>query len=341
MSKLSPTNQIRWLKFKHNRRGYWSLWIFAILFIISMTSELIANNKPLLVSYKGDLYTPFLVSYSETTFGGEFKSEADYQDLYVIDLINKNGWALWAPIRFSYNTINYKSESPFPSRPSVANLLGTDDHGQDVLANILYGFRISILFGLMLTTVSSVIGIAVGAIQGYYGGKVDLIGQRLLEVWSGMPTLFLIILLSSVIQPNFWWLLGITSLFGWMALVGLVRAEFLRTRNFDYVRAARVMGVRDSKIMLRHILPNAIVATLTNLPFILCGSITLLTSLDFLGLGLPLGSASLGGLLLQGKNNPQAPWLGISGFIIVALMLSLLILIGEAIRDAFDPSKAY
>ncbi|MBP9642487.1 MAG: ABC transporter permease subunit [Budvicia sp.] len=341
MSKLSPINQARWLKFKHNRRGYWSLWIFAMLFVISMGAELIANNKPLLVSYKGELYTPFLVNYSETTFGGEFKSEADYQDPYVINLIDKNGWALWAPIRFSYNTINYNSPSPFPAPPSASNLLGTDDRGQDVVANILYGFRISILFGLMLTTISSVIGIAVGATQGYYGGKVDLIGQRLLEVWSGMPTLFLIILLSSVIQPNFWWLLGITALFGWMALVGLVRAEFLRTRNFDYVRAARVMGVRDSKIMLRHILPNAMVATLTNLPFILCGSITLLTSLDFLGFGLPLGSPSLGGLLLQGKNNLQAPWLGISGFFIVAFLLSLLIFIGEAVRDAFDPSKAY
>lgn len=341
MSKLSPINQARWLKFKHNRRGYWSLWIFAMLFVISMCAELIANNKPLLVSYKGELYTPFLVNYSETTFGGEFKSEADYQDPYVINLIDKNGWALWAPIRFSYNTINYNSPSPFPAPPSASNLLGTDDRGQDVIANILYGFRISILFGLMLTTISSVIGIAVGATQGYYGGKVDLIGQRLLEVWSGMPTLFLIILLSSVIQPNFWWLLGITALFGWMALVGLVRAEFLRTRNFDYVRAARVMGVRDSKIMLRHILPNAMVATLTNLPFILCGSITLLTSLDFLGFGLPLGSPSLGGLLLQGKNNLQAPWLGISGFFIVAFLLSLLIFIGEAVRDAFDPSKAY
>lgn len=341
MSKLSPINQARWLKFKHNRRGYWSLWIFAMLFVISMCAELIANNKPLLVSYKGELYTPFLVNYSETTFGGEFKSEADYQDPYVINLIDKNGWALWAPIRFSYNTINYNSPSPFPAPPSASNLLGTDDRGQDVVANILYGFRISILFGLMLTTISSVIGIAVGATQGYYGGKVDLIGQRLLEVWSGMPTLFLIILLSSVIQPNFWWLLGITALFGWMALVGLVRAEFLRTRNFDYVRAARVMGVRDSKIMLRHILPNAMVATLTNLPFILCGSITLLTSLDFLGFGLPLGSPSLGGLLLQGKNNLQAPWLGISGFFIVAFLLSLLIFIGEAVRDAFDPSKVY
>ncbi|VEJ55940.1 ABC transporter permease [Pragia fontium] len=341
MSRLSPINQARWLKFKHNRRGYWSLWIFAILFIVSMGAELIANNKPLLVNYQGQYYTPFLVNYPETTFGGEFQTETDYKDPYVVDLINKNGWAIWPPIHFSYNTINYQSSSPFPAPPSLSNLLGTDDRGQDVLAGILYGFRISVLFGLSLTLISSVIGISVGATQGYYGGKIDLVGQRLIEVWSGMPTLFLIILLSSVIQPNFWWLLAITVLFGWMGLVSIVRAEFLRTRNFDYVRAARAMGVKDKTIMLRHILPNAMVATLTYLPFILCASITLLTSLDFLGFGLPLGSPSLGGLLLQGKNNLQAPWLGISGFIVLALLLSLLIFIGEAVRDAFDPAKAY
>lgn len=341
MSKLSPINQARWLKFKRNRRGYWSLWIFAVLFVVSMGAELIANNKPLLVSYQGSYYAPFLKSYPETTFGGEFQTEADYKDPYVLELINKNGWAIWPPIHFSYNTINYQSPSPFPASPSTSNLLGTDDRGLDVLANVLYGFRISILFGLSLTIISSIIGIAVGATQGYYGGKIDLVGQRLIEVWSGMPTLFLIILLSSVIQPNFWWLLGITVLFGWMSLVSIVRAEFLRTRNFDYVRAARAMGVKDRTIMLRHILPNAMVATLTYLPFILCASIVTLTSLDFLGFGLPLGSPSLGGLLLQGKNNLQAPWLGISGFIVLALLLSLLIFIGEAVRDAFDPSKAY
>ncbi|MBK5073902.1 ABC transporter permease subunit [Budviciaceae bacterium CWB-B4] len=341
MSRLSPINQARWLKFKRNRRGYWSLWIFAILFIISMAAELIANDKPLLVSYKGELYTPFLVNYSETTFGGEFSTKADYRDPYLVSQIDNNGWAIWPPIRFSYDTINFQSPSPFPAPPSTSNLLGTDDRGQDVLANVLYGFRISILFGLSLTLISSLIGIAVGATQGYYGGKIDLVGQRLIEVWSGMPTLFLIILMSSVIQPNFWWLLAITVLFGWMGLVGIVRAEFLRTRNFDYVRAARAMGVKDRIIMGRHILPNAMVATLTYLPFTLCASITLLTSLDFLGFGLPMGSPSLGGLLLQGKNNLQAPWLGISGFIVLALLLSLLIFIGEAIRDAFDPAKAY
>ncbi|AWH89844.1 ABC transporter permease [Limnobaculum parvum] len=341
MSRLSPINQARWLKFKRNRRGYWSLWIFAILFIISMAAELIANDKPLLVSYKGEVYTPFLVNYSEATFGGEFNTKADYRDPYLVSLIDENGWAIWPPIRFSYDTINFQSPSPFPASPSTSNLLGTDDRGQDVLANVLYGFRISILFGLSLTLISSLIGIAVGATQGYYGGKIDLVGQRLIEVWSGMPTLFLIILMSSVIQPNFWWLLAITVLFGWMGLVGIVRAEFLRTRNFDYVRAARAMGVKDRIIMGRHILPNAMVATLTYLPFTLCASITLLTSLDFLGFGLPMGSPSLGGLLLQGKNNLQAPWLGISGFIVLALLLSLLIFIGEAIRDAFDPAKAY
>ncbi|MCD1124578.1 ABC transporter permease subunit [Jinshanibacter sp. LJY008] len=341
MSRLSPINQTRWLKFKRNRRGYWSLWIFAILFVISMAAELIANDKPLLVSYKGELYTPFLVNYSETTFGGEFSTKADYRDPYLVNQINNHGWAIWPPIRFSYDTINFQSPYPFPAPPSTSNLLGTDDRGQDVLANVLYGFRISILFGLSLTLISSLIGIAVGATQGYYGGKVDLVGQRLIEVWSGMPTLFLIILMSSVIQPNFWWLLAITVLFGWMGLVGIVRAEFLRTRNFDYVRAARAMGVKDRIIMGRHILPNAMVATLTYLPFTLCASITLLTSLDFLGFGLPMGSPSLGGLLLQGKNNLQAPWLGISGFIVLALLLSLLIFIGEAIRDAFDPAKAY
>lgn len=341
MKKLSPLNQRRWQKFKHNRRGYYSLWIFVVLFVISMAAELVANNRPLLVSYKGEWYTPFLVNYSERTFGGDLQTEADYSDPTVISKIDENGWAIWAPIRFSYNTINYQSPSPFPAPPSSANLLGTDDRGLDVLANLIYGFRISILFGLSLTLLSSLIGIAVGATQGYYGGKIDLLGQRFIEVWSGMPTLFLIILLSSVIQPNFWWLLGITVLFGWMTLVGVVRAEFLRTRNFDYVRAAKVMGVSDAKIMFRHMLPNAMVATLTYLPFTLCGSIAMLTSLDFLGFGLPIGSPSLGNLLLQGKNNLQAPWLGISGFVVISVLLTLLIFIGEAVRDAFDPSKAH
>ncbi|WP_428943550.1 microcin C ABC transporter permease [Pantoea sp. FN060301] len=341
MSRLSPANQARWARFRQNRRGYWSLWIFIVLFVLCLGAELLANDKPLLVRYQGEMRFPALVNYSESDFGGPLATAADYQDPWLKARIAKNGWAIWAPVRFGDDTINFATAVPFPSPPSVQNWLGTDANGGDVLARILYGMRISLLFGLMLTLISSVVGIAVGAIQGYYGGRVDLWGQRFIEVWSGMPTLFLIILLSSVIQPGFWWLLAITVLFGWMQLVGVVRAEFLRARNFDYIRAAQAMGVSDRRIMSRHILPNAMVATLTWLPFILCGSITTLTSLDFLGFGLPLGSPSLGELLLQGKNNLQAPWLGITAFFSLAILLSLLIFIGEAVRDAFDPSKVY
>lgn len=337
---LSSVNQARWARFCHNRRGYWSLWIFALIFISSLCAELIANDRPLLVSYQGSLYSPVLKSYSEKTFGGEFATAADYQDPWLQQQLDKHGWVLWAPIRFSASSINYSTATPFPSPPSRQNWLGTDANGRDVVARILYGTRISLLFGIILTLCASVMGVVVGAVQGYYGGRIDLWGQRFIEVWSGMPTLFLIILLSSVVQPNFWWLLGITVLFGWMSLVGVVRAEFLRTRNFDYIRAAQALGVSDRSIILRHMLPNAMVATLTFIPFILCSSITTLTSLDFLGFGLPLGSPSLGELLLQGKNNLQAPWLGIAGFLCVAVLLSLLIFIGEAVRDAFDPSKA-
>ncbi|KAA0261262.1 MAG: microcin C ABC transporter permease [Hafnia sp.] len=337
--KLNPINQARWQRFKTNRRGYWSMWIFLLVFIMSLGSELIANDKPLLLRYDQHWYTPFLVNYPETTFGGDFKTATDYQDPLIRSNIEQHGWAIWAPIRYSYNSINFATEVPFPSPPSAQHWLGTNENGNDILAQVLYGLRVSILFGLMLTVLSSVIGITVGATQGFYGGKVDLIGQRFIEVWSGMPTLFLIILLSSVVQPNFWWLLAITVIFGWMGLVGVVRAEFLRTRNFDYIRAARAMGVGDRTIMLRHMLPNAMVATLTFLPFILCGAITTLTSLDFLGFGLPTGSPSLGSLLLQGKNNLQAPWLGITAFAVLAILLSLLIFMFEAVRDAFDPSK--
>ncbi|MGO2257713.1 MAG: ABC transporter permease [Hafnia alvei] len=337
--KLNPINQARWQRFKTNRRGYWSMWIFLLVFIMSLGSELIANDKPLLLRYDQHWYTPFLVNYPETTFGGDFKTATDYQDPLIRSNIEQHGWAIWAPIRYSYNSINFATEVPFPSPPSAQHWLGTNENGNDILAQVLYGLRVSILFGLMLTVLSSVIGITVGATQGFYGGKVDLIGQRFMEVWSGMPTLFLIILLSSVVQPNFWWLLAITVIFGWMGLVGVVRAEFLRTRNFDYIRAARAMGVGDRTIMLRHMLPNAMVATLTFLPFILCGAITTLTSLDFLGFGLPTGSPSLGSLLLQGKNNLQAPWLGITAFAVLAILLSLLIFMFEAVRDAFDPSK--
>ena len=340
MFQLSYVNQTRWARFRHNRRGYWSLWIFMLLFVLSLFAELIANDKPLLVRYQGDWYLPVIADYSESEFGGPFATPADYQDPWLQQQINQHGWMIQEPIRFGARSINYATTQPFPSPPSAQNWLGTDANGGDVLARILYGTRISLLFGLMLTVCSCVIGVLAGAIQGYYGGKIDLWGQRFIEVWSGMPTLFLIILLSSVVQPGFWWLLAITVLFGWMSLVGVVRAEFLRTRNFDYIRAAQALGVNDRSIMLRHMLPNAMVATLTFLPFILCSSISTLTSLDFLGFGLPLGSPSLGELLLQGKNNLQAPWLGIAAFLSVAVLLSLLIFIGEAVRDAFDPNKA-
>lgn len=336
---LSLINQQRWQRFRYNRRGYWSLWIFLVIFVLSLGAELLANDKPLLVHYQQRWYMPLLFNYSESDFGGDFATPADYQDPWLKQRIDQRGWALWAPIRFSDSTINFATDVPFPSPPSKQNWLGTDANGGDVLARLLYGTRISLLFGILLTLFSSVIGIVIGAVQGYFGGRVDLVGQRLIEVWSGMPSLFLLILLSSVIQPGFWWLLLVTVVFGWMSLVSVVRAEFLRTRNFDYVRAARALGVSDGRIMLRHMLPNAMVATLTFLPFILCGSITTLTSLDFLGFGLPVGSPSLGELLLQGKNNLQAPWLGLSGFFALALLLSLLIFIGEAVRDAFDPSR--
>ncbi|AUU91977.1 MULTISPECIES: microcin C ABC transporter permease [Enterobacteriaceae] len=340
MFKLSYVNQTRWARFRHNRRGFWSLWIFLLIFLFSLFAELIANDKPLLVRYQGHWYAPVIFNYSESEFGGPFATPADYQDPWLQQQIAQHGWMIHAPIRFGARSINYSTTQPFPSPPSKQNWLGTDANGGDVLARILYGTRISLLFGLMLTLCSCVIGVLAGALQGYYGGKIDLWGQRFIEVWSGMPTLFLIILLSSVVQPGFWWLLAITVLFGWMSLVGVVRAEFLRTRNFDYIRAAQALGVNDRSIMLRHMLPNAMVATLTFLPFILCSSISTLTSLDFLGFGLPLGSPSLGELLLQGKNNLQAPWLGIAAFLSVAVLLSLLIFIGEAVRDAFDPNKA-
>lgn len=336
---LSPLNQQRWQRFRLNRRGYGSLWIFLVIFLLSMGAELIANDKPLLVHYQQRWTVPLLFDYSETDYGGVLATAADYQDPWLRQRIEQNGWALWAPIRFSDSTINFATQVPFPSPPSAQNWLGTDANGGDVLARLLYSTRISLLFGMLLTLLSSVIGIVVGAVQGYFGGRIDLIGQRMIEVWSGMPSLFLLILLSSVIQPGFWWLLLVTVAFGWMSLVSVVRAEFLRTRNFDYIRAAQALGVSDGRIMLRHMLPNAMVATLTFLPFILCGSITTLTSLDFLGFGLPLGSPSLGELLLQGKNNLQAPWLGLAGFFTLAILLSLLIFIGEAVRDAFDPGK--
>ncbi|MFN3713023.1 MAG: ABC transporter permease [Alcanivoracaceae bacterium] len=335
----NPVSQRQWQAFRDNRRGYWSLWIFIVLFVICMAAELVANDKPLLLGYQGKLYAPVMFTYPETEFGGMFETEANYRDPFVRELIEEDGWMLWPLIRFSYNTINYELTVPSPAPPSGENWLGTDDQGRDVLARIIYGLRISLMFGLLLTLFSSVIGVMVGAIQGYYGGWVDLAGQRFLEIWSSMPTLYLLIILSSFVKPGFWWLLAIMLLFSWMALVDLVRAEFLRGRNLDYVRAARALGVSDRVIMFRHILPNAMVATLTFMPFILNGSIVTLTSLDFIGFGLPPGSPSMGELLGQGKANLHAPWLGISAFVSLAFMLSLLIFIGEAVRDAFDPRK--
>ncbi|MDX1801772.1 MAG: ABC transporter permease [Marinobacter sp.] len=336
---LSPIQQRRLANFRNNRRGYWSLWIFLFLFGLSLMAELIANDKPLAISYHGELYFPVVQTLSEETFGGFLPTEADYRDPFVKKEIEAHGWILWPPVPFSYDTINYNLDQPSPAPPSAVNWLGTDDQGRDVVARVIYGFRISVLFGLTLTTLSCLVGVVVGAIQGYYGGKVDLIGQRMLEVWSGLPVLYLLIILSSIVQPNFWWLLGIMLLFSWMGLVDVVRAEFLRARNFEYVRAARALGLGNRMIMFRHILPNAMVATLTFVPFILTGAITGLTSLDFLGFGLPSGSPSLGELIAQGKANLQAPWLGISAFVSLAIMLTLLVFVGEAVRDAFDPRK--
>jgi microcin C transport system permease protein len=327
--------------FKANRRGYWSLWVFSVLFLVTLFADVIANDKPLLLRYDGAFYLPLFSAYPETIFGGFLETEADYSDLEVQELIEAKGWILWPLIPFSYDTICYELPTPAPSAPTLNNWLGTDDQARDVVARLIYGFRISVLFGLALTLISSVIGIAAGAVQGYFGGRIDLYFQRFVEIWSSLPTLYLLIILASVVQPNFWWLLGLLLLFSWTELVRVVRAEFLRTRNFDYVRAARALGASDLSIMFNHILPNAMVATLTFLPFILSGAITSLTALDFLGFGLPPGSASLGELLNQGKNNLSAPWLGLSGFFVIALMLSLLIFIGEAVRDAFDPRKSF
>src|SRR6516164_7088689 len=336
---ISPLTRRRLESFRANRRGFWSLWIFLALFGVSLGAEFIANDRPIVVHFNGGWYFPVFTDYPETEFGGEFPSTADYRDPAVQKLIEAKGWMLWPPIPFHYDTINYSLPSPAPSPPSRVNWLGTDDQGRDVLARLIYGFRISVLFGLTLTGLSSVVGVAAGAIQGYFGGLIDLGFQRFIEIWSGLPILYLLIIVASFIEPNFWWLLGLMLLFSWMSLVDVVRAEFLRARNFDYVRAARALGVSDRVIILRHVLPNATVATITFLPFILNGSITTLTSLDFLGFGLPPGSPSLGEILAQGKANLQAPWLGLTAFFVLASMLSLLIFVGEAVRDAFDPRK--
>ena len=364
---LSPLNQRRWSNFKKNRRGYYSLWIFLILFVLTLFAELLANDRPIIVSFKGEIYAPVLFDYPEEVFLGEdgFLPQTDYKIPEIDEAFNEHGWALWPPIRYSYRTVNNEIPEPAPTKPSWLydkqslcanyeegvedpactignrNWLGTDDQGRDVLARSIYGFRISVLFGLILTAASAVVGVTSGAIQGYFGGWVDLIFQRFIEIWSSVPVLYLLLIIAAVLPPGFWILLGIMLLFSWVSFVGVVRAEFLRARNFEYVNAARALGVGNATIIYRHLLPNAMVATLTFLPFILNGSITTLTSLDFLGFGLPPGSASLGEMLQQGKKNLQAPWLGFSAFFVISIMLSLLIFIGEAVRDAFDPRKTF
>jgi microcin C transport system permease protein len=339
--KLTPPTRRRLANFRANRRGYWSLWLFLLLYGISLFSEFIANDKPIIMSVDGNLMMPVFFVYTESELGGEFLTEAQYADPYVQNLVaERGGWMVWPVIRYSYDTVDWFTQESAPSAPSARHWLGTDDGARDVMARLLYGFRLSISFGLGLTLFASIIGVAAGAIQGYYGGWVDLLGQRIIEIWAGLPVLFLLIILSSMIEPIAFWLLALLVMFSWMALVGVVRAEFLRTRNFDHVRAARSLGVGDLTIMVRHVLPNAMVATLTFLPFILNGSITTLTALDFLGFGLPPGSASLGELLAQGKSNIQSPWLGITGFVALAVMLTLLIFVGEAVRDAFDPRRS-
>lgn len=363
---LSPMNVRRLNNFKANRRGYWSFWIFMILFVLSLFAEFIANDRPIIAKYKGEMLFPVIFTYEESKFGG-FLAETDYRDPGIQAEINANGWMVWPPIRYADSTHNYDVPTPVPSKPTWAlsedicrvaaqkklnsssetlgcrdiewNWLGTDDQGRDVLARLIYGFRISILFGLILAGISSAIGIFAGAVQGYFGGWVDLIFQRFIEIWSSLPTLYVLIILSSIITPSFTVLLVILLAFSWVSLVHVVRAEFLRARNLEYVNSARALGLSNARIMWKHVLPNAMVATLTFMPFILNGSITTLTQLDFLGFGLPPGSPSLGELLLQGRSYLNAPWLGLTGFFTIAIMLSLLIFIGEAVRDAFDPRK--
>jgi microcin C transport system permease protein len=363
--RLSPINRRRWQNFKANRRGFYSLWLFLFLFLISLFAEFIANDKPFLVEYDGKYYVPALFTYAETTFGGDFETAADYRDPYLQKLIaEKGGYMLWPLIRYSYDTYNRDLPTPAPSKPTwllteeqcrpVAekiggstcrdlewNWLGTDDQGRDVVARLIYGFRISVLFGLSLTLISSIVGIAAGAVQGYFGGWLDLLFQRFIEIWTSVPSLYLLLIISSVLVPGFFVLLGILLLFSWVSLVGLVRAEFLRGRNFEYIQAARALGVSNRTIMFRHLLPNAMVATMTFLPFILSSSVITLTALDFLGFGLPPGSPSLGELVAQAKGNLQAWWLGLTAFLSIAIMLSLLVFTGEAVRDAFDPRKTF
>ena len=339
--KISPLTRRRLHNFRANARGYWSFWIFLVIFLVALFAEFIANDKPFLVYHQGELYTPIFTAYPETAFGGEFETEADYRDPYMAALIGDEGWMIWPLVPYHHTTVAWDLAVPAPAPPDAEHWLGTDDQARDLVARLIYGFRISVLFGFVLTVVSAFIGVSLGAVQGYFGGWLDLLFQRFMEIWSGLPTLYLLIIMASVVEPNFWWLLGLLLMFSWMGFVGVVRAESLRVRNFDYIRAARALGVSDVMIMVRHILPNATVATITFMPFTLAGSVTLLTSLDFLGIGLPPGSASLGEILAQGKANLQAPWLGLTGFFTIAIMLSLLIFIGEAVRDALDPRKLF
>ena len=336
---LSPGRR-SWLRFRSNRRGYISLWLFAILFVLSLFAEALFNDKPLVVSYQGELFFPFLMAYPETAFGGDFETEADYSDQYVRDLITAgDNWVIDPLVRFSFNTINFASELPNPAPPSSYNLLGTDDRGRDVLARLVYGFRLSVLFAFVLTTIGVVIGILTGAVQGYFSGRLDLFMQRLIEVWSSMPELYLLIIFASIFQPSVWLLIILLSMFGWMGLSDYVRAEFLRGRNMDYVRSARAMGLSDAAIMRRHLLPNSMTPVITFLPFRISGSILALTSLDFLGLGVPPTTPSLGELLSQGKENIEAWWLSLGTFIVLVGTLMLLIFIGEALREAMDTRK--
>lgn len=366
---LSPLNRRRWQNFKANRRALWSLWIFAVLYGLSLFAELIANDKPILVQYQGGYYTPIWSFYPETEFGGDFRTEAVYRDVEVRCLIVSGGlqdcwddpegviaevqetgafdgaevsegWLIWPPIPYAYNTVSDLGRAA-PSPPDGDHLLGTDDTARDVLARVIYGFRLSVSFALVVTFLTSVIGIAAGAVQGYFGGLVDLIFQRVIEIWNSTPSLYIIIIISAIFSMNFWLLVFLMVLFGWTGLVGVVRAEFLRARNYEYIRAARALGVRDSVIMVRHVLPNAMVATLTFLPFIVTGTIGALASLDFLGFGLPSSAPSLGEMTLQAKNNLDAPWLGFTAFVAFAIMLSLLVFVFEGVRDAFDPRKTF
>ncbi len=364
---LSPLNARRWRNFKANRRAFWSLWVFLALFLGSLCAEMLANDKPIVVNYRGEFYFPAYRFYPETAFGGDFRTEAIYRDEAVQCLIRTGGreecwddpegvieeartgsvsgeaieagWMIWPPIPYHYRTINNVGTAP--SAPDADHWLGTDDTARDVAARVIYGFRTSILFTLIVTTVASVIGIAAGAVQGYFGGRTDLIFQRALEIWSSTPSLYVIIILFAILGRSFWFLVFVAILFGWPALPGVVRAEFLRARNFEYVRAARALGVSDRVIMFRHILPNAMVATLTMLPFVITGTISMLASLDYLGYGLPSSAPSLGELALQAKQNLQAPWLAFAAFFTFAIMLSLLVFIFEGVRDAFDPRKVF